>query len=160
MQVLKDSAADDAGLKANDVIVSLNGDAIESFNELQGKIATMGEGREVKLGIYRDGDIREIEVELGGQQQQQANAEDIHPMLRGAVLEGGERNGNEGVVVVSVESRSPAARVGLEEGDVIMQVNRQRVTNVNDMSKLIDNIQGNIVLGIKRGRETVFYLIQ
>ncbi len=160
MRVVEDSAADKAGLKANDVIVSLNGDDIESFNELHGKVATMGEGREVRLGVYRDGKTKFIDVELGGKQEEQANAEDVHPNLRGAVLESGERNGNEGVVITSVEPRSPAARVGLEEGDVIMQVNRQRVTSVKDMSKLINGIKGNIVLGIKRDRETVFYLIQ
>lgn len=160
MRVVEDSAADKAGLKANDVIVSLNGDEIESFNELHGKVATMGEGREVRLGVYRDGKTKFIDVELGGKQEEQANAEDVHPNLRGAVLESGERNGNEGVVITSIEPRSPAARVGLEEGDVIMQVNRKRVTSVKDMSKLIDGIKGNIVLGIKRDRETVFYLIQ
>ncbi|WP_440054912.1 DegQ family serine endoprotease [Pseudoalteromonas sp. T1lg65] len=160
MRVIADSAADKAGLKANDVIVSINGDEVESHEQLRGKIATMGEGREVRLGVYRDGKVKFIDVELGGKQEEQTNAEDIHPMLRGAVLEAGERNGNEGVVVTSIEARSPAARVGLEEGDVIMQVNRKRVTSVNDMSKLISEIKGNIVLGIKRGRETVFYLIQ
>ena len=41
-----------------------------------------------------------------------------------------------------------------------MQVNRQRVKNIRDMSSLIEDIQGNIVLGIKRGRDSVFILIQ
>ncbi|MCF2907768.1 DegQ family serine endoprotease [Pseudoalteromonas sp. DL2-H2.2] len=159
-EVVKDSAADEAGIKANDVIVALNGDKIESFEELRGKIATLGEGKKVKIEIYRDGDTRTLNVELKGQSEQRAEADRIHPSLQGAVLESGERNGNQGIVVVSVEERSPAARVGLQEGDVIMQVNRQRVTSVRDMKRLIDDIQGNIVLGIKRGRDSVFYLIQ
>jgi len=41
-----------------------------------------------------------------------------------------------------------------------MQVNRQRVENIRDMNKIIENTQGNIVLGVKRGRELVFVLIQ
>ncbi|MCG7535751.1 DegQ family serine endoprotease [Pseudoalteromonas sp. OOF1S-7] len=159
-EVVKDSAADEAGIKANDVIIALNGDKIESFEELRGKIATLGEGKKVKIEIYRDGDTRTLSVELKGQSEQRAEADRIHPSLQGAVLESGERNGNQGIVVVSVEERSPAARVGLQEGDVIMQVNRQRVASVRDMKRLIDDIQGNIVLGIKRGRDSVFYLIQ
>ncbi|QTL36898.1 MULTISPECIES: DegQ family serine endoprotease [Pseudoalteromonas] len=159
-EVVKDSAADEAGIKANDVIIALNGDKIESFEELRGKIATLGEGKKVKIEIYRDGDTRTLNVELKGQSEQRAEADRIHPSLQGAVLESGERNGNQGIVVVSVEERSPAARVGLQEGDVIMQVNRQRVASVRDMKRLIDDIQGNIVLGIKRGRDSVFYLIQ
>jgi len=59
-----------------------------------------------------------------------------------------------------VQARSPAARVGLEEGDVIMQVNRQRVETIRDMNKIIENTKGNIVLGVKRGRELIFVLIQ
>ncbi|MGO3445544.1 MAG: PDZ domain-containing protein, partial [Pseudoalteromonas distincta] len=54
----------------------------------------------------------------------------------------------------------PAARVGLEEGDIIVQVNRQRVESINDMNQIIENIKGNIVLGVKRGRESIFVLIQ
>ncbi|CAM4115071.1 DegQ family serine endoprotease [Pseudoalteromonas byunsanensis] len=159
-RVIKDSAAAEAGILANDVIISVNGDSINSFAELASKIATIGEGRTVELGVYRDGKKRTIEVTLKGQGEARAPADRVHPMLRGAVLESGERNGNKGVVVTSVEPRSPAARVGLEEGDVIMQVNRQRVDSIRDMSNLIEDIQGNIVLGIKRGRDSVFLLIQ
>ena len=159
-QVVKDSAASEAGILANDVIVSVNGDDIHSFEELASKIATIGEGRTVKVGVYRDDKIRTIKVTLKGQGELQAQADKVHPMLRGAVLESGERNGNKGVIVASVEPRSPAARVGLEEGDVIMQVNRQRIDSIREMSSLIEDIQGNIVLGIKRGRDSVFLLIQ
>lgn len=159
-QVVKDSAASEAGIQANDVIVSVNGDDIQSFAELASKIATIGEGRTVKVGVYREGKVRTIKVTLKGQAELQAQADKVHPMLRGAVLESGERNGNKGVVVSSVEARSPAARVGLEEGDVIMQVNRQRIDSIREMSSLIEDIQGNIVLGVKRGRDSVFLLIQ
>jgi Do/DeqQ family serine protease len=159
-QVIKDSAASEAGIQANDVIVSVNGDDIHSFAELASKIATIGEGRTVKVGVYREGKVRTIKVTLKGKAELQAQADKVHPMLRGAVLESGERNGNKGVVVSSVEARSPAARVGLEEGDVIMQVNRQRINSIRDMSNLIEDIQGNIVLGVKRGRDSVFLLIQ
>ncbi|MCF2857476.1 DegQ family serine endoprotease [Pseudoalteromonas sp. SMS1] len=159
-EVTPDSAAAEAGIKANDVITRIDGDKIESFEELRGKIATLGEGREIEVSIHRDGRNRNLDVKLQGQNERQAQADRIHPSLRGAVLESSERNGNQGIVVVSVEERSPAARVGLQEGDVIMQVNRQRVTTVREMKRLIDDIQGNIVLGIKRGRDSVFYLIQ
>ncbi|MBQ4849569.1 DegQ family serine endoprotease [Pseudoalteromonas sp. MMG012] len=159
-QVVNDSAASEAGILANDVIVSVNGDDIQSFAELASKIATIGEGRTVKVGVYRDGKTRSINVTLKGQGELQAQADKVHPMLRGAVLESGEREGNKGVIVSSVEARSPAARVGLEEGDVIMQVNRQRIDSIREMGSLIEDIQGNIVLGIKRGRDSVFLLIQ
>ncbi|MFC0117765.1 Do family serine endopeptidase [Pseudoalteromonas xiamenensis] len=160
MQVMPEGAANEAGIKAGDVIVSLNGDPIASFEELRGKVATHGEGKTLKMGIHRDGKTKEIDVTLKGQSEKTADAQRIHPALQGATLESGERDGNQGIVVTAVEARSNAARVGLEEGDVIMQVNRQRVTSVREMSSIIDDIKGNVVLGIKRGRDSVFLLIQ
>ena len=71
-----------------------------------------------------------------------------------------QKNSNKGVEVTSVDPRSPSARVGLEEGDIIMQVNRQRVETIRDMNKIIENTKGNIVLGVQRGRESIFILIQ
>ena len=71
-----------------------------------------------------------------------------------------KKNKMKGIEVTSVDPRSPSARVGLEEGDVIVQVNRQRVESIRDMNQIIDDIQGNIVLGVKRGRESIFVLIQ
>ena len=71
-----------------------------------------------------------------------------------------QKNSNKGVEITSVDPRSPSARVGLEEGDIIMQVNRQRVETIRDMNKIIDSTKGNIVLGVQRGRESIFILIQ
>jgi len=160
MQVMDDTAASKAGIKAGDVITSINGSDISGFHELRSKIATLGEGREVKLGIYRDGKVKTVEVTLDGASGVTATGEELHPAFQGAELENVQKNSNKGVEVTSVDPRSPSARVGLEEGDVIMQVNRQRVETIRDMNKIIESTQGNIVLGVKRGRESIFILIQ
>ncbi len=133
---------------------------ISGFHELRSKIATLGEGKKVKLGIYRDGKVKIVNVTLDGAATSVSAGEETHPAFQGATLENTQKSDGKGVEVASVEARSPAARVGLEEGDVIMQVNRQRVENIRDMNKIIENTQGNIVLGVKRGRELVFVLIQ
>ncbi|ATG78566.1 MULTISPECIES: Do family serine endopeptidase [unclassified Pseudoalteromonas] len=160
MQVMDDTAASKAGIKAGDVIVSINGGDISGFHELRSKIATLGEGREIKLGIYRDGKIKTVKVTLDGASGVTATGEELHPAFQGAELENVQKNSNKGVEVTSVDPRSPSARVGLEEGDIIMQVNRQRVETIRDMNKIIDDTKGNIVLGVKRGRESIFILIQ
>ncbi|WP_351061370.1 PDZ domain-containing protein, partial [Psychrobacter sp. TB20-MNA-CIBAN-0197] len=78
-----------------------------------------------------------------------ATGEELHPAFQGAELENVQKNSNKGVEVTSVDPRSPSARVGLEEGDIIMQVNRQRVETIRDMNKIIENTKGNIVLGVQ-----------
>ncbi|MDX1729197.1 MAG: PDZ domain-containing protein, partial [Pseudoalteromonas tetraodonis] len=160
MQVMDDTAASKAGIKAGDVIISINGSEISGFHELRSKIATLGEGREVQLGIYRDGKVKNVEVTLDGASGITAAGEELHPAFQGATLENVKKNKVKGIEVTSVDPRSPSARVGLEEGDVIVQVNRQRVESIRDMNKIIEDIQGNIVLGVKRGRESIFVLIQ
>lgn len=160
MQVMDDSAASKAGIKAGDVITSIDGSEISGFHELRSKIATLGEGRKVKLGIYRDGKVQTVKVTLDGASGLTASGDELHPAFQGATLENTQKNGNKGVELTSVDPRSPAARVGLEEGDIIMQVNRQRIETINDMNKIIENTKGNIVLGVQRGRESVFVLIQ
>lgn len=160
MQVLDDTAASKAGIKAGDVIISINGSEISGFHELRSKIATLGEGREVKLGIYRDGKVKNVKVTLDGASGITAAGEELHPAFQGATLENVNKNNIKGIEVRSVDPRSPSARVGLEEGDIIVQVNRQRVENIRDMNVIIEKTQGNIVLGVKRGRESIFVLIQ
>lgn len=160
MQVLDDTAASKAGIKAGDVIISINGSEISGFHELRSKIATLGEGREVKLGIYRDGKVKNVKVTLDGASGITAAGEELHPAFQGATLENVNKNNIKGIEVRSVDPRSPSARVGLEEGDIIVQVNRQRVENIRDMNVIIEKTQGNIVLGVQRGRESIFVLIQ
>ena len=160
MQVMDDTAASKAGIKAGDVIISVDGTEISGFHELRSKIATLGEGKKVKLGIYRDGKVKTVNVTLDGASAITAAGEETHPAFQGATLENTQKSDGKGVEVTGVQARSPAARVGLEEGDVIMQVNRQRVETIRDMNKIIENTKGNIVLGVKRGRELIFVLIQ
>lgn len=157
-KVVDDSAAAEAGIQAGDVIVSIDKADVHSFPELHSKVATLGEGKTVKLGIYRDGKVKSVKVTLRGNTVASAAADKMHPRLQGALLEA--TKDNTGIVVKEIQDRSPAARVGLEEGDIIMQVNRKRVTTINELARAIDDINGNIVLGVKRGDNSIFVLIQ
>ncbi|WP_404342468.1 DegQ family serine endoprotease [Pseudoalteromonas mariniglutinosa] len=160
MQVMDDTAASKAGIKAGDVIVSVDDSEISGFHELRSKIATLGEGKKVKLGIYRDGKVKIVNVTLDGASGITASGDELHPAFQGATLENVQKNEGKGIEITALDPRSPASRVGLEEADVIIQVNRQRVETIRDMNNIIDNTQGNIVLGVKRGRELIFVLIQ
>lgn len=57
-QVMEGSAADNAGIKAGDIIISVNDRKIKTFQELRAKVATMGAGAKVKFGLIRDGDSK------------------------------------------------------------------------------------------------------
>ncbi|WP_206674644.1 DegQ family serine endoprotease [Rheinheimera pleomorphica] len=156
-EVLADSAADKAGLKSGDVIISMNGNRINSFLELRAKVATLGAGREAKLGILRDGKERTVTVKLQELASGQVAANQIHPMLEGAELSNADKGG---VKIDSVANNSPAAQIGLLTDDVILGVNRQRVANLAELRKALENRNGIAALNIQRGNTTLYVLIR
>ncbi len=160
-QVMAGSAADKAGIKAGDIIVSINGTNVRSFGELRAKVATMGAGKVVDLGIIRDGKAQTVKVTLMQAEAEGIKATALHPALRGAQL-GNTGTGVQpaGVEVKEVEARSPAASVGLRKGDVIVGVNRLRTANISELSKAIKGAQDVLALNIKRGNASLYLVLR
>lgn len=161
-QVAPDSAAEKGGLEAGDVIVSVNGRPLTSFNELRAKISTLGAGAEVELGIVRDGDEMTLTVILDDSNETNVAAQDIHPALDGATLGDGETaDGDAGVEVTAVEQRSNADRLGLEEGDIILGINRNRISTVSELRRYFEDFErGVIALNVKRGNASLYLVIR
>lgn len=161
-QVFEDTAAEEAGIKPGDAIISMNGRKIQTFFELRAKIGTLGAGNTVTLGIIRDGKNIKIDVTLREATESSVASATIHPAFEGAKLKNGKTQaGSAGVVVKSVEVRSPAAAIGLEESDVIIGVNRQRVENIAVLrDKLEQYKDGIIALNVMRGNSQLYLVIR
>ncbi|MDN4502029.1 DegQ family serine endoprotease [Alteromonadaceae bacterium BrNp21-10] len=160
-EVSPDSAADKAGLRASDIIIALNGKKVKSFHELRAKVATLGAGTETKLTILRDGKKQTLTATLGDYQAANVEAQEMHPALEGAVFTNGKsEDGNEGIEVTQLTPRSPAAMVGLKEGDVIVGVNRQRMKTVAAMRDYLQQKPRVVALNVKRGKSSVFLVIR
>lgn len=160
-QVVPDSAADKAGLQAGDVITSVNGKAINSFSELRAKVATLGAGKEVKLGVVRDGKEMSFDVTLGEQASVKTTADKLHEGLTGAELSNTNSSDSaKGVKVTSVKEGSPAEAYQLQEGDIIIGVNRKRVKNLADFRKIVENHSGVLALNIQRGERSIYLVIR
>ncbi|GGI79471.1 Do family serine endopeptidase DegQ [Shewanella gelidii] len=154
-EVMPDSAAEKGGIKAGDIITSINGRKIKTFQELRAKIATLGAGAKVTLGFIRDGDEETTKVTLGeANQNKEATAGAVHRMLAGASLE----NTKQGVKISAVAQGSPAAQNGLLEGDIIVGVNRTKVKNLKTLKKILKDQSGTAALKIRRG-ESQLYLV-
>lgn len=157
-QVVPDSAADNAGIKAGDVIVKVNGKAVKSFNELRGKIGSIGAGKEVEITVIRDGKEKDFDVTLKKSEAANVEASSIHPMLEGAELENSTKS--KGIVVGDVEPGSPAEMIGLKEDDVITGINRTRVTSIADLRKYLKDHKGVFALNIVRGGNNLYLMIR
>ncbi len=160
-QVVADSPADKAGVKAGDIIVSLNGRNIESFSELRANIATLGPGKKVRIGIVRDGKQKTINVTLEEQVTSQTKADNLHQGLSGAQLSNTTASDSvQGVKITHVESGSNAESHQLQKDDIIIGVNRQRVRNIAELRSIVEQTPAILALNIQRGDRTIYLVIR
>ena len=158
-QVTEGSAADEAGLEAGDVITKVNGKKIRSFSELRGKIGSIGAGNEVDLSVIKaNGKEKTYAVTLKKAENATVEPASIHRMLEGAELEN-HRKGY-GVMVKTVEDKSPAAMIGLREDDIISGVNRKRVTNIGELREYLKDDTGISLLNVLRGNTNLYIRIR
>jgi len=157
-QVMPDSAADIAGIKAGDVITKVNGKNVKTFSELRGKIGSIGAGKKVNLTIVRDSSEKVFSVKLKQSQATNIAAASIHRMLDGAKLE--NNDDNNGVVINAVAEKSPAQRVGLVKGDIITGINRTHIKNIAQLRSYLKDKKGVFALSIMRGSNSIYLMIR
>ena len=157
-QVMPNSSAAKAGIKAGDVITSLNGKPISSFAALRAEVGSMPIGSKVTLGLLRDGKAVNVSLELQQSSQNQVDSSTIFSGMEGAEMS--NKGADKGVVVNNVKANSPAARIGLKKGDVIMGANQQPVKNIAELRKILDSKPSVLALNIQRGDTSIYLLMQ
>ncbi|HBL5000214.1 serine endoprotease DegP [Enterobacter cloacae] len=157
-QVMPNSSAAKAGVKAGDVITSLNGKPISSFAALRAEVGSMPIGSKVTLGLLRDGKAVNVSLELQQSSQNQVDSSTIFSGIEGAEMS--NKGADKGVVVNNVKANSPAARIGLKKGDVIMGANQQPVKNIAELRKILDSKPSVLALNIQRGDTSIYLLMQ
>ncbi|MFP1813128.1 serine endoprotease DegP [Lonsdalea quercina] len=159
-QVQPKSAAAAAGIKAGDVIVSLNGKTVSSFAALRAQVGSLPAGTKLTLGLLRDGKPVSVDVSLQQSSQAQVAAGNLNSGIEGAELSNTQLDGKKGVKVEKVKSGSAAARIGLKPGDVILGVNQQAVANIGELRKILDSKPPVLALNIRRGDSSLYLLLQ
>ncbi|WP_253379298.1 serine endoprotease DegP [unidentified bacterial endosymbiont] len=157
-QVMPNSSAAKAGIKAGDVITSLNGKPISSFAALRAEVGSMPIGSKVTLGLLREGKPVDVSLELQQSSQNQVDSSTLFSGIEGAEMS--NKGEDKGVVVNNVKANSPAARIGLKKGDVIMAANQQPVKNIAELRKILDGKPTVLALNIQRGDTTIYLLMQ
>ncbi|WP_162286039.1 serine endoprotease DegP [Pantoea stewartii] len=158
-QVVPNSAAAKGGIKAGDVIVSMNGKPLTSFASLRAEVGSLPVGTTLKLGILRDGKPLDVTVQLQQSTQDKVQSATIYTGIEGADLS--NNSGKEkGVRVDSVKAGSAAARIGLKKGDLILGVNQQAVSNLGELRKILDTKPPVLALNVQRGDSSLYLLAQ
>ncbi|AHG19755.1 serine endoprotease DegQ [Chania multitudinisentens RB-25] len=160
-EVLPKSAAAKAGIKAGDILVSIEGKPINSFAELRAKVGTTPPGTTIKVGLLREGKPMDVSVTLDNSENATTNAETLSPSLQGASLSNSALpNGDKGVKIENVEKGTPAAQIGLQKGDVIIGINRERTESISALRKQLDAKPTVAALNIVRGGENIYLLLR
>ncbi len=156
-EVEPDSPADKAGIKVSDIILSFNGHDVKESIDLPRMVGATKPGTKSKMRVWRKGNVRELMVTVGAMPDEEKVAD--MPVAKksnkaGLVVStlGAEQKKaldiQSGVLVEDVTG--PAARAGIEAGDVILAVNNQEVNSPDELSGLLDDRQ-RVALLIKRG---------
>jgi serine protease Do len=168
--VMKDSPAEKAGLKGGDIILEYDGHPVKEMGELPRRVAATPVGKKVKVVVQREGRQETLPVTI--EQLKEGNDEDsavtsdrlgvkVTELTRERAQQLGVR-GDKGVVVTDVEPDSLADRAGIQEGDLIREINGVRVSGVSDYSKLIAAAKkgGYLKMLLRRGDASLFVALR
>jgi serine protease Do len=158
-QVFDESAAERAGVQQGDIILTLDGKRVDSTNTLRNAVGRIQPGTKVALEILRDGARKTLTVALdertvsrdprGGDDEDEAPATrkpqaptgryglDVEPLTPELARQLKARS-RAGVVIAGVDPAGPAAEAGLQEGDVIVAVNRTKVADGDELKAALD----------------------
>jgi serine protease Do len=157
------SPAEKAGLKAGDVILSVDGKSVDQSNELPRLVGETKPGTALGLKVWRQGATRDMRVNVGEMPAEAvaaAPAAEVKPGKLGVVVrplspeERKTRGIDAGVVVDQVDG--PAAKAGIQRGDVILSFGNEKVENGEQLRKLVDKSKGSVAVLVKRDEATIY----
>jgi len=161
-KVLAGSPAERGGLKVGDIIRSVNGSEVRSSSDLPMTISSLKPNQTVKLGVWRKGQMLDVEIKLGTQNDIAAkserqssdrgdNVDDFQFAAAGLTL---IVNSNGNIVVSNV--KGIAANAGLRRGDILLEVAGKEVHSQEEFNAAIESAGKNIPLLVQRGSSNLF----
>ncbi len=168
-EITPGSAADDAGIQVFDVITAVDGEPVEDATDLRTTIGLKRAGQGIRIDYLRNGSKRDTTATLGEREVtavastespgDSPSGSNLHPNLAGAefteIPQGAPGYGEvDGVFVNRVQQQSPAWRFGLQQGDIITEVDRRPVTDLNEFREAATEGEAHW-LKVDRGGQTV-----
>jgi len=161
-KVLAGSPAERGGLKVGDIIRSVNGNEVRSSSDLPMTISSLKPNQTVKLSVWRKGQMLDVEIKLGTQNDIAAkserqssdrgdNVDDFQFAAAGLTL---IVNSNGNIVVSNV--KGIAANAGLRRGDILLEVAGKEVHSQEEFNAAIESAGKNIPLLVQRGSSNLF----
>jgi serine protease Do len=170
-QVYKEDPAAKAGIRANDIIVSVDGKPVDSSHELSTIIAGLPVGKPTRITVLRDGKEKTLEVQLGKRQdsepiakQDQRNEKSelglqVKELNPESARQFGFAEDEKGVLVVAVQPGGKAEGAGVRQGDLVIEVNRKPVRTVDELKHEVEKTNDGKIMQLLVKRPDAGYMV-
>jgi serine protease Do len=178
--VFQNQPAAKAGIQRGDIVTTVDGNEVTTPNELRNAIAAIHPGKKVPIDLLRSGKKVTVYVTLSGRDKNEiAEKEDkktsgasdvensdyskklgihVSPLTSELKSKLGLKSDSKGIIINEIDEQSLASREGLQENDIIIEVNRKPVSNIKDFKSSVKDLKSgdSILLLIQRGESTFF----
>ncbi|HTW90380.1 MAG TPA: Do family serine endopeptidase [bacterium] len=171
--VIAAQPADKAGIESGDVIVAVNGVKTDGVEQFRNQVAEFAPGTTISVGIVRDGKPMTKSVTLvtfpENAQQASVSGEEQPTAWLGLTVrsltsdERAEAKVSGGVLVDSVEPGSNADDAGIERGDIVLEVGKNRINGMNDYNhaaRQFKNSTSPVLFRINRGGSMLYIAVE
>jgi len=173
--VIAGGPADKAGVKRGDIIIEVNRNKIDEMPELPKIVASYAPGTKTKLKVIRNGKEKVLNIKLEELPSQVAQnsrkspenevehnlgliVQEITPDVKRKL----QLEYSSGVVITDIRGNSLASEAGLLKGDVILEINKAEIANLNNYRKAVDSVNEgqNFLFLVKRGSNTIYVALK
>ncbi|MCA9470657.1 MAG: DegQ family serine endoprotease [Nitrospirales bacterium] len=170
--VFSDSPAGRAGVQRGDIIRNFNGKPVRDPTQLRALVAETPPNSEVTMSVWRDGNSLDLQVDIGempkdvAELSSQPDVESTgNHVLSGITVEPlppQKADDGRGVLITRVAPDSSAGQAGLRNGDILLEVNRKSLRNIEDFTAIAGQLdeESAVLVLLKRGKRTIFLTIK
>lgn len=164
-QVIPNSPAEKSGLRSGDLIIAINNISIVNAGQARNMIGTLRTNSNITINILRDHHSLKYQLKNIAPKQQIKETQAHNPFFFGTTLHNFAAQVPafgyvKGVQIVSIKESSPSWHSGLRPGDVVISVNKHKVSNLDELNTTIDPKTDHLLLNLLRANGALYLVIK